>query len=123
MQNYKRVHTKQQTVESMKGYVGNFSYTFVISMITTFQSAFLFIVALQANTFISKLFGIDVEGAYFDAVQFGVIILFTVIAIMMSSFKTFYIRLHDANVDVTTSSPFNDSVETSSQIGHLFHHR
>ena len=105
--NYRRgIHSKAQAVEKVTSCCGDVSYRFGLRVLTTFQGAILFILALQTNTLITKA----LEESRFDATQFGIIMAFVFVAIIMSYIKEAYEhRYRNEYTPVSTSTHYAHS--------------
>lgn len=100
MQNYDQykhgIHTAGQATEKVMFCCTDFSYRFGLRVLMTFQGAFLFIIALQANTLISDAIDDPVEGETkkFDTTRFSIIMIFTVVVVILSYVKEYYVKRH-----------------------------
>jgi hypothetical protein len=126
MQNYDHyrhgIHTSGQASEKLRNCCSDFSYRFGLRVLMTFQGALLFILALQANTLISKAIdGTDDNVKFFDTTQFAIIMVFTFSVIILSYIKEYYVGRHHSQS--TTFSRVPHDVETATHWAHGFYQK
>ena len=126
MQNYDNyrhgIHTAGQASAKLRFCCGDFSYRFGLRVLSTFQGALLFILALQTNTLISKgIDGNDVGEKFFDATQFAIIIIFIFAVILLSYVKEYYIGRHDTEHFPVPFSDQKADIETHTHWAHGFY--
>ena len=121
-ENYKRgIHTTGQATEKLRYCCTDFTYRFGLRVLMTFQGALLFILALQANTLITKAIDGNDDGIkHFDTTQFAIIMTFTFSVIILSYVKEYYVNRHSVNNHHHRIHE-DSEIETSTHWGHGFY--